>query len=585
MLVVPDTRLGEADCSVSAPENTRPPLRILIADDELVNRMLLRAILNKDGHTVVEATNGEEAVAVFVREQPDMVLMDVMMPVMNGYEAAHRIKQEAGERFVPMIFLTALNDEASLVRCIESGGDDFLTKPYKRVILQAKIEAMERVRQLHTTLRRQKDELAMHHRQLQRECEVAEQLFANIVHPSYLDAAAVKYLLSPMAIFNGDLLLTAPKPSGGLHVVLGDFTGHGLPAAIGALPVSELFYAMTGKGYGIGDIVTEINRKLKHILPTGVFFAACCLEFDAQYNTLSVWNGGIPGVVVRGKGPERLLLLASQHLPLGVIDHERLDRHMELIDLEPGDRIYAYTDGVIETCNPAGEMFGMQRLHAYFTETQDPDGLFEVICAGLARFRAKGQQRDDVTFVEINRDAILAHASRLPVAAPAHEKDAKRWRLSLELQADVLRTLDPLPQIVQMLMDIQGIYNHRSPVYTILAELFANALDHGLLGLDSALKHSPQGFSAYYAAREKALAALQEGHICISLTHTPLERGGKLVIRVVDSGPGFEPRFDVAALATNTTYSGRGIPLLRSLCNEIIYHGAGNDVEAVYVWQ
>jgi hypothetical protein len=230
-------------------------------------------------------------------------------------------------------------------------------------------------------------------------------------------------------------------------------------------------------------------------------------------------------------------------------------------------------------------MFGMQRLHAYFTETQDPDGLFEVICAGLARFRAKGQQRDDVTFVEINRDAILAHASRLPVAAPAHEKDAKRWRLSLELQADVLRTLDPLPQIVQMLMDIQGIYNHRSPVYTILAELFANALDHGLLGLDSALKHSPQGFSAYYAAREKALAALQEGHICISLTHTPLERGGKLVMRVVDSGPGFEPRFDVAALATNTTYSGRGIPLLRSLCNEIIYHGAGNDVEAVYVWQ
>jgi anti-sigma regulatory factor (Ser/Thr protein kinase) len=134
-------------------------------------------------------------------------------------------------------------------------------------------------------------------------------------------------------------------------------------------------------------------------------------------------------------------------------------------------------------------------------------------------------------------------------------------------------------------MDIQGIYNHRSRVYTILAELFANALDHGLLGLDSVLKHSPQGFSAYYAAREKALAALQEGSICIALTHTPLERGGKLVIRVVDSGSGFEHRCDVAALATNTTYSGRGIPLLRSLCDEITYHGAGNDVEAVYVWQ
>lgn len=184
MSVVFDTTPAEPARSVSALKATQPPLKILIADDELVNRMLLRAMLDKDGHTVVEATNGEEAVAIFAREQPDMVLMDVMMPVTDGCDAARRIKQEAGEHFVPMIFLTTFSNEASLGRDLESGGDNFLTKPYKRLILKAKIEAMERVRKLHMALRRQKDELARHHHQLQREYAAAERLFADIVHES-----------------------------------------------------------------------------------------------------------------------------------------------------------------------------------------------------------------------------------------------------------------------------------------------------------------------------------------------------------------------------------------------------------------
>jgi CheY-like chemotaxis protein len=584
MAVALASMFTKADHSGSEVEGSKIPLKILIADDESMNRILLSAILRKDGHSVVEAGNGAEAVDVFMREQPDMVLMDVMMPEMDGYETTRRIKQEAGERFVPVIFLTALSDEASLVRCIEIGGDDFLTKPYKRVILQAKIEAMERVRQLYTLVKSQKDKLTQHYQQLRREQAIAERLLTTIIRPHYLDAAQIKYLLSPMALFNGDLLLAAPKPSGGLHVLVGDFTGHGLPAAIGSLPVSELFYAMTQKGFAIGDIVAEINQKLRRILPTGIFFASCFLEFSATYNTLGVWNGGIPGVVVRGRTRGRLLLLESRHLPLGVVDGERLDRQVDLLDLEPGDRIYAYTDGVIEASNPAQEMFGTQRLKAYFTEVQDLDTLFETICAGLASFRAGSPQDDDITFIEIDRDAALGNTSRMPAVASPSNKAPTHWQLSLDLDADALRTVDPLPQLLQMVMDMQGLYDHRERLYTILAELFSNALDHGLLGLDSALKQSPQNFSTYYMAREKALAALQAGHIRISLTHTPLETGGKLVIEVRDSGPGFAYDTQTPTLVGNTTYCSRGLPLLQSLCHDLRYHGVGNHVEAVYVW-
>ena len=116
-------------------------MRLLIADDEASNRLLLKGLLRKSGHVVIEAQNGREAVEMFAEERPDMVFMDVMMPEMDGYEATERIKALAGERWIPVIFLTALSDEAGLARCIECGGDDFLTKPYSPVLLGARMNS------------------------------------------------------------------------------------------------------------------------------------------------------------------------------------------------------------------------------------------------------------------------------------------------------------------------------------------------------------------------------------------------------------------------------------------------------------
>ncbi len=560
------------------------PFRILIADDDRINRMALNTMLKKDGHIVYIATNGQEAVTLFEQHQPDLVLMDVMMPDMDGYEATSRIKALTGERFVPVIFLTAMTDTQALVHCVECGGDDFLPKPYNHAILKARIVALERIRQLYTTLQTQKDALASHHRRLQREYEVAEKLCSMIVHPGCLDAPHLKYLLSPMAIFNGDLLLAARTPAGGLHIMLGDFTGHGLPAAVGAMPVADLFYAMTAKGYAISDIVAEANQKLKAILPTGVFCAAALLDLDATYNQLTVWNGGLPDVLVRQPSGGPLRRLRSQHLPLGVVDNARLDRSVEVLDLMPGERVYAYTDGVIEASAPNGEMFSQPRLEVYLTQDCAPEQVFETICDGLIAFRADGPQRDDLTLIEITCDAKLANQASPEATASSVAKAPACWHMALTLDAMTLRTLDPLPQIMQMLLALQGLHAHRERLYTILAELFANALEHGLLGLDSGLKHTPQGFVAYYTAREQSLAALEHGWITMAMTHTAMGTAGQLTLRIEDSGPGFAYQRCSLDLAANTTHSGRGIPLVRALCQALTYHGAGNCVAAVYVW-
>ena len=132
-------------------------LTILIAEDNAVDRLLLSRIVQRQGHQVLLAANGAEAVELFVRERPHLVLMDALMPVMDGFEATRQIKALAGDALVPVIFLTSLDHAHALARTLEAGGDDVLIKPYNPLVLAAKITVMDRLRRLQDTVLQQRD--------------------------------------------------------------------------------------------------------------------------------------------------------------------------------------------------------------------------------------------------------------------------------------------------------------------------------------------------------------------------------------------------------------------------------------------
>ncbi len=560
------------------------PLKILIVDDEVSNCIIINSILSSAGYETVVARNGAEAVAIFAKEVPDIVLMDVMMPVMDGYEATKIIKTLTNGRVVPVIFLTAVDDEKGLARCIECGGDDFINKPYNHVILKAKVDAMARLSRLHSTVITQYNELEYHQERLLKEQNVAKTIFSNIAHAGCLNSPNIKYMLSPMAIFNGDLLLAARKPSGGMYIMLGDFTGHGLSAAIGAIPVADIFYRMTAKGFGIDEIVAEINNKLRKVLPTGIFCAAAIIEVDSIEHKLLVWNGGLPDVLVCKNNQGISHRLESMHLPLGVVGNEKLDKEMHSIAISPGDAIYLYTDGVIEAWNINGEMFGQKRLEEHLMPGDRQGEQFNVICQDLENFIGDQSHSDDITFIEI----LCNEEKQSDIAPPSIILDRlmppMTWRMTLDLQADALRSFDPLPLLTHLLVEIQGLRKSRDHLYTVIAELFFNALDHGLLNLDSAIKSTPHGFMEYYKKRQNNLANLQEGYIMLTFEHIPEKNGGKLSIRIEDTGAGFDYRKALPRFKENMTPSGRGIPLVRSLCEDVAYFDKGNIVEAVYSW-
>ncbi len=566
--------------------------KVLVVDDSRTNRRILKTILKEHGYRVATARNGHEAVEAVAVAHPDIVLMDINMPLMNGYEAVRRIKHITGKRVIPVMFVTSLTDDASLATCLDAGGDDFVTFPINETILMARMQALLRNRARARRLIEQEQQLSRYEDMVAREQEVATSIFRAVMKRDDLDAENIHYSISPMAVFNGDLLLGARTPNGDLQILLGDFTGHGLGASIGSLPTSEIFHAMAAKGFGIVDIMAEINRRLHSLMPTGMFLVAAGVEISARTGSAMVWAGGVPDILVRRFDTGCIELLAARHLPLGIGGDELFERSFDMLALEPGDRLYLLTDGVTEAENADGEMFGVERLKQNIGGQADPDGIFDRVMTDLETFRAGHAQNDDATLLEYICNPGLEHriAQRSRVGAGAHRRISTEWHIDMHLDADALRDFDPRPVITQLVMDVQGLYNHRERLFTILAELFSNALDHGVLGLDSAMKHSSESFSDYYRLRAERLAALADGWVTISLNHQPSMDGGQLSIQISDSGPGFDPAVltqatDGACHENAELFCGRGFSLLRRLCDNLIVHPPGNLIEAAYSWR
>jgi len=559
-------------------------LKVLIADDTDSDRLILESIVKREGHEVVCARDGLEAVELFKSTAPDIVLLDAMMPRLDGLGAAKQIKELAGDELVPIIFLTSLTDTESLVKCLEAGGDDFLSKPYNRFIIQAKIKAFKRMREMHVTLHRQRNEIALHNEHLLQEQTVAKQVFDNIAHSGCLDAANVKYLLSPLAVFNGDVLVAGIRPSGNMMVLLGDFTGHGLPAAIGAMPLATSFYGMVQKGFALVDVLREINQKLKSILPVGVFCCACIVDMDFVKRRIKVWNGGLPDCYLYRAKTGEVEPVRSTHLPLGVQGDKAFRDDCVYLEMDLGDRFFMWSDGIVESRNHEGGMYGEERLRRVFDSNDASGNLFDEIIADVHDYSGEGCRDDDLSLVELKMvephevdasvDALSGHVST----------GLMEWALDFEVKPSTFRLFDPLPLLLNILVEVPGLRRHSGSLYTILAELYSNALEHGVLGLKSEWKESPEGFSRYYTERTERLRVLIDGFVSFHLSHKTTADGGSLLIRVGDSGGGFSHVEKLNVGHKTEGYSGRGIPLIRTLCESLRYIDNGSQVEAVFSW-
>nr|CRH06107.1 protein of unknown function [Candidatus Magnetococcus massalia] len=236
---------------------------------------------------------------------------------------------------------------------------------------------------------------------LQHERDLVESVINQIrMHPSF-DPAGQRILATSVDKTNGDMVLAMGRADGNHYFLVGDFTGHGLGAAVCGPLVSNIFYILVMKGEQPETILQEINQHLCDHLPPNLYLAGCLVEKEARTGRLTLWNFGLPELPIFKNGAH-FGNIQSGMLPLGIMHDLELESYSVLYDSEEDMRIYLATDGIIETSTEEGEMFGEKRLLTTLEALITNRSQLNQILGVLEVFRGEKAQEDDITLVEIS---------------------------------------------------------------------------------------------------------------------------------------------------------------------------------------
>ncbi|MBF0625819.1 MAG: SpoIIE family protein phosphatase [Magnetococcales bacterium] len=366
---------------------------ILIVDDSPENITILKTVLGAN-YRIRPAVNGRVALkAALIEPLPDLILLDVMMPEMDGHAVCRQLKADRRTRDIPVMFVTGKAQETDELLGLQLGAVDYITKPFSPPVVQARVKT-------HLALREATLTIAQQNQTLREERELIETILLRMRTADQLDSRHLRWLCSPVEQTAGDLLLSLFAPDGNQVVLLGDFTGHGLAAAIGGPLVSYIFHGLAGRGVWGPDLLREINNQLRARLPAGIFFAACLVEVEPSRRRAYVLNAGLPGCLLF-RGSSQVREIPSEFLPLGIRTVDRPFPPGTLLDLQPADRLYLFTDGIIEARNPTGELFELARVERFLADHATRGAPLEAIYGPLQEFCQTDRYQDDITLVEI----------------------------------------------------------------------------------------------------------------------------------------------------------------------------------------
>jgi len=372
-------------------------MRILVVESGEGMRTAIASALATEGHEIVYAKGCAEALRQFEIAEPDLVLMDVVLFDGDGYRCAQRVQALGEERFAPVVLTTAIDDEEMLRRFLDSGASDFLDAPHDPLLLRAKIAGYERSSNRYRRLESLREKL-----------KFAKHMFDAVLKRNSCAPAGIDCWGIGAGHFCGDLVIHESTPDGRLNLMLGDFTGHGLAATVGAVPASDAFFAMSCKGLPLCDIAGEINAKLHRLLPMGHFCAAALVSLDACGH-LEVWNGGQPPLLLLDREHREIHRFASRHLPLGILGKDNFGAGTETFDAAACHHLLFYSDGLIEARNPVGETFGEAGLRATLDGLRRrtrKTSLLQGIKTRLIAFLDGMEPHDDVSVLAVELPAL-----------------------------------------------------------------------------------------------------------------------------------------------------------------------------------
>ena len=376
---------------------------VLLVDDTPANIQIVQAIL-QDSYRIRVATNGIKALALANSEPvPDLILLDVMMPDMDGFEVCTRLKADPATREIPVIFLTGQTEIDDETRGFRVGGVDYIHKPFSRAVVKARVHT-------HLVLRGIQEQLSRQLTAIRSELETARQIQLSILPREMpqihgLDFAA-RYL--PMTEVAGDFYDFITVDDNRIGALIADVSGHGMPAA---LISSMLKIALAEQSSCASDpiqVLLGLNQALCGKFQ-GHFVTAAYVFIDMEKNILRYAGAGHPPLITKDNASAKVNEMLENGLFLGAFP----DATYTSVEapFKTGDWCLLYTDGIPETTSPAGEEFGTSRLKLFLqnNESRDSDTFvdrfLETLC-DWANQPSHLEADDDITFLAIH---CIAH--------------------------------------------------------------------------------------------------------------------------------------------------------------------------------
>ena len=369
--------------------------RVLLVDDAKANLDILVEGLKSD-HKLSLALNGEMALQIAARTPPDLVLLDIVMPGLDGYEVCRRLRQMPETAEVPIMFLSSLEEVQNKTRGFEAGANDYLTKPFEMLEVKARVRSLLKAKAYSDAVKEQ----------IASELRVAREIQMGMLPHDFTGierayGVALSAVLEPAREVGGDLYGVCAVAKERLVVFLGDVSGKGIPASLFMVRAISLARLLAREIAEPERILARLNDELAADNPSGMFVTFLCGVFEPGSGRLVLANGGHcrPVLLPAGEAPR----WAVKHLGTALGFEPGLEFERTELTLREGDALIFYTDGVSEAFNPQDECYGNDRLlaDAGVFAGQSPAAITAGLLQKVRTFAGTAPQSDDIAILAL----------------------------------------------------------------------------------------------------------------------------------------------------------------------------------------
>jgi len=365
--------------------------RILIVDDAKTNIDILVEALHDD-YKLSVALDGAAALRSVEKSAPDLVLLDIVMPGLDGFEVCRRLRAQESTRELPIMFLSALEDVKDKTRGFEVGGNDYLTKPFEILEVKARVRSLLKAKAYADAIREALD----------RDLRIARDIQMGIL-PTDLAAATshsgldVHAIIEPALKVGGDLYEVLRASDDRLVIALGDVSGKGISAALFMAIAVTVLRTLARHIVDPAEILHRLNDELAERNPHGMFVTIQCLVFDLERGCVTGAGAGHHQMAILSPNRAPRLAFPSSGRPAGLFPSNAIE--CETLALEPGDTFVLFSDGVSEATNTVGDFYGEDRLLILLSSCRGASSADIVtrVMGDVRAFAAGAKQSDDIT--------------------------------------------------------------------------------------------------------------------------------------------------------------------------------------------